>query len=247
MSHSIHNQEVPRTRQHFVTTQWSLILAARGEDSDSAAALNQLCQVYWPALFVFARRDGLSAPDAEDAVQSFIAKLLERRDLNEVSPAAGRFRSYLCAAFKNFLISRARGEQAVRRGGGEAAIHLDIEALEAVCAPELAHEATPDRAFDRTWARRLMTRALQRLSAEHQSPRQAQVFAALQGTLMEGGRVRQEAQLAAQLGLTPGALAVAATRLRQRYRALIEAEIRQTLVDPADLAEEMRTLWQAWS
>jgi RNA polymerase sigma-70 factor (ECF subfamily) len=126
-------------------------------------------------------------------------------------------------------------------------LSLDADALEAMCAPELASGATPDRAFDRTWARNLMSRALQRLHAEHQTPRQARIFAALQPTLMDGGRVRQEAELAAQLGLTPGALAVAATRLRQRYRALIEEEIRQTLADPADLAEEMRALWLAWS
>ena len=222
-------------------------MAARGEGPNSIEALDQLCRAYWPALFVFARRDGLATPDAEDAVQGFIAQLLTRRDLNEVSPDKGRFRSFLCAAFKNFLISRARGEHALRRGGGTAGFHLDIATLEEACASELAHDSTPDRAFDRAWARHLMSRALKRLGEEHKTPRQAQLFAALQRTLMDGGRVQQEAQLASQLGLTPGALAVAATRLRQRYRALIEDEVRQTLADPADLAEEMRALWLAWS
>jgi RNA polymerase sigma-70 factor (ECF subfamily) len=247
VSDSKHITDEPWTRRQFVTTQWSLILTARGESPASAAALDQLCRAYWPPLFVYARRDGLSPHDAQDAVQGFLALLLARRDLNQVSQEKGRFRSFLCAAFKNFLISRARGENADRRGGGGVPLSLDADALEAMCAPELASGATPDRAFDRTWARNLMSRALQRLHAEHQTPRQARIFAALQPTLMDGGRVRQEAELAAQLGLTPGALAVAATRLRQRYRALIEEEIRQTLADPADLAEEMRALWLAWS
>lgn len=241
------NHHEPWTRPQFVTTRWSLILAARGEGPSSAAALDQLCRAYWPALFIFARRDGLSAPDAEDAVQGFIAQLLARRDLNDVSPDKGRFRSFLCAAFKHFLISRARGEHALRRGGAAAGFHLDIQVLEEMCAPELAHESTPGRAFDRAWARHLLSRALQRLGAEHQTPRQAQLFSSLQHTLMDGGRLQQAAQLASQLGLTPGALAVAATRLRHRYRALIEDEVRQTLADPADLPEEMRALWLAWS
>ena len=210
-------------------------------------ALDQLCRVYWPALFVYARRDGLLPPDAQDAVQGFIAQLLARQDLNHVSPDKGRFRSFLCAAFKNFLISRARGENAIRRGGGSAIVSLDADTLETICARDLVDGTTPDRAFDRTWARHLMSRALQRLGEEHQTPRQAQLFAALQPTLMDGGRAQQEAELASKLGLTPGALAVAATRLRQRYRALIEDEVRHTLADPADLAEEMRALWLAWS
>jgi RNA polymerase sigma-70 factor (ECF subfamily) len=237
----------PWTRQHFVTTHWSLIFKARSEGPDAAMALDQLCRTYWPPLFVYARRDGLSPHDAQDAVQGFIAHLLARQDLNTVSPERGKFRSFLLAAFKHFLVSRLRGESAAKRGGDAVAVRLDADTLETICAPELADAGTPDKAFDRTWAHNLMARALQRLGAEHRTPRQARLFTALQPTLMDGGRVSREAELATQLGLTPGALAVAATRLRRRYRALIEDEVKQTLADPADLAEEMRALWLAWS
>ena len=247
MSDPIHNSDGPWTRQPFVTTHWSLIFTARSKGPSAAAALDQLCRTYWPPLFVYARRDGLSPHDAQDAVQSFIAHLLAREDLNSVEPEKGRFRSFLLTAFKHFLVSRARGENSCKRGGGTVAVSLDVDAMETLCAPELADASTPDKAFDRGWARHLMSRALQRLGDEHRTPQQARLFAALQPTLMEGGRVTQEAQLAAQLGLTPGALAVAATRLRRRYRALIEDEIKQTLNDPADLEEEMKALWLAWS
>lgn len=229
--------------RQFVTTHWSLILAARLGGSDGAAALNQICRAYWPPLFVYARRDGLSPHDAQDAVQSFIADLLARQDLDHVLPEKGRFRSFLLVAFKNFLISRARGENALKRGGGTLSVTLDAETLESLYARELADESTPDKAFDRGWARNLMARALDRLAAEHRTSTQARLFAALQPTLMDGGRVRNASEMAAQLGLSAGALAVAATRLRRRYRALIEDEVRQTLADLGDLDEEMRALW----
>ena len=61
------------------------------------------------------------------------------------------------------------------------------------------------------------------------------------------GRLTNQAAEAAELGVTPGALATAATRLRQRYRALIEDEVRRTLEKPADLAEELRVLREAWT
>jgi RNA polymerase sigma-70 factor (ECF subfamily) len=119
--------------------------------------------------------------------------------------------------------------------------------LDGIDESELADSASPDKAFDRSWAKHLMARAMERLRTDHGSPQQARLFAALRPSLMDGGRVAEAAELAAGLGVTPGALAVAATRLRQRYRSLIEDEVRRTLADPANLKEEMQALWSAWS
>ncbi len=247
MANPIHSTDEPWTRQPFATTHWSLILRARGEEPEASAALEQLCRDYWPPLFVYARRDGLSPHDAQDAVQGFIGHLLARQDLDRVGPEKGRFRSFLLTAFKNFLTSRARAENAGKRGGGSVTLGGDAAALEAQCGPELCDTATPGKAYDQSWARHLMARALERLGREHRTPAQARLFAAVQPTLMDGGRVTQQAEMASQLGVTPGALAVAATRLRRRYRALLEDEVRRTLADPANLEEEMRALWLAWS
>jgi RNA polymerase sigma-70 factor (ECF subfamily) len=241
------NREVPSARRAFVTTQWSLILTAQGAGPDAATALDDLCRDYWPPLFVYARRDGLSTEDAQDAVQGFIAHLLARNDLRHVAPEKGRFRSFLLAAFKHFLVSRCRSENAGKRGGGSVVVSLDVDELVGVDEAELADSASPDKAFDRSWARHLMARAMERLGRDHGTPQQARLFAALRPSLMDGGRLVQAAELAAGLGVTPGALAVAATRLRRRYRSLIEDEVRRTLADPANLAEEMRALWSAWN
>ena len=82
---------------------------------------------------------------------------------------------------------------------------------------------------------------------EHKVPQQARLFAALQPVLADGGRLENQSDLAAQVGITPGALATAATRLRQRYRALIEGEVRRTVEKPADVEEELRALREAWT
>lgn len=247
MSDPIDSAEVHSRQPQFLTTHWTLILAARDDGLAGRAALEQLCKNYWPPLFVYARRNGHTPHDAQDVVQSFLSHLLARQDLNSVAPEKGRFRSFLLTAFKNFIISGVRRENATKRGGQAISANLDEMEMEGLCAPELADSLSPDKAFDRAWARQLMARALQRLSSEHQTPAQARLFAALQSTLTDGGRVVQEAETATRLGLTPGALAVAATRLRRRYRALIEDEVKQTLANPADLAEELRGLWLAWS
>lgn len=79
--------------QQFLTTHWTLIWAAQDDGPEGRAALEQLCQRYWPPLFVFARRNGCSPHDAQDLVQSFITQLLTRRDWRSVAPEKGRFRT----------------------------------------------------------------------------------------------------------------------------------------------------------
>lgn len=236
-----------RRTDAFVTTHWSLILAAREPGRPGSEALDRLCRTYWPPLFAFARRDGLSPHDAEDAVQAFLARVLARQDFDTIHPERGRFRSFLLKSFRNFLVSRARGEQSCKRGGGTQTLPLDTEALEASIQSSRIDDVPPDKAFDREWARQVMERALQRLAQQHRSPSQARLFESLKHVLVEGETLRGAIELATTLGISPGALATAATRLRQRYRALIEDEVRQTLLDPDELEEELRTLWAAWN
>ena len=42
----------------FLTTRWSLVLTARGDDSAAEAALEQLLRGAWRPLYAFARRWG---------------------------------------------------------------------------------------------------------------------------------------------------------------------------------------------
>jgi len=241
-------QRTPVANVGFATTQWSVILHAADDVSGaSPGALEALCSIYWPPLYAYARRDGLSPQDAQDAVQDFLHRLLHGNGLASVSPDKGRFRTFLLVALKNFLISRARKEQAIKRGGAADRLCLDTNNAEALCESELADQMSPDKAFDRRWAHTIMTLALDRLRDEHKSIQQARVFAALQPVLSEGGRVENQAALATELGVTPGALATAATRLRQRYREFIEAEVRRTVDKPADVQEELRALRTAWT
>src|SRR5690349_11152940 len=88
----------------FATTHWSVVLCARSDDSSQAAnALERLCHTYWYPLYVYARRRGEDAHEAQDATQSFFARLLEKDFLRQVDREKGKFRSFLLAAFKHFL------------------------------------------------------------------------------------------------------------------------------------------------
>lgn len=66
----------------FLTTRWSVVLAAGGVESPARrAALEDLARAYWYPLYAYARRRGLSPELAADRVQACFALLLERDDL----------------------------------------------------------------------------------------------------------------------------------------------------------------------
>jgi RNA polymerase sigma-70 factor (ECF subfamily) len=87
----------------FVTTRWSVVLAAQGESDAAREALEKLCRIYWWPLYGFVKRNGYKPEEAQDLTQGFFAMLLERRDLDVVRREKGRLRSYLLVSLKNFF------------------------------------------------------------------------------------------------------------------------------------------------
>jgi RNA polymerase sigma-70 factor (ECF subfamily) len=62
---------------------------------------------------------------------------------------------------------------------------------------------------------------------------------------MVGEQAIPYAEAAQALAVDEGAVRVAVHRLRKRYRQLLRDEIAQTLADPAQVAEELRSLQAA--
>ena len=88
----------------FVTTHWSVVLIAGGTGNPAAhAALDTLFRTYWKPLYSYARRRGQTHHDAEDLIQAFFHRLLEKDAFREASQQRGRFRSFLLASLKNFI------------------------------------------------------------------------------------------------------------------------------------------------
>jgi len=230
----------------FITTHWSVVLAAGRNDTTRArAALARLCQTYWYPLYAYARRRGNPPHDAQDLTQEFFARLLERHSLAAANPSCGRFRSFLLTAMNHFLVNEWNKARAEKRGGGIPALSLDLAAAEERFDLEPADQATPDKIFDRQWALTLLNEVLNRLEADYQREGKIELFAALKQTLTGPRESQPYAQLAAKLGLTEGAVKVAVHRLRKRYRELIRAEIAHTLDQTQDIEEEMRHLFSA--
>ena len=225
----------------FDTTQWSVVAeAARSGDTDAREALALLCERYWEPLYVFARRIGHGPGDAEDLTQGFFAHLIEKRALRSARRERGRFRSFLLKSFKNFIADQRDRNQAQKRGGSARAVSLDALDGESGLAEALAGTDTPETLFERRWAHALLKTALDALRKSYEADEALRVFEALRGSLV-GTSDDSYRVIAADLGMTEGALKVAAHRLRRRFGRALRAEVART-VDPSEVEDELRYL-----
>jgi RNA polymerase sigma-70 factor (ECF subfamily) len=234
-------EQVEKDARRFESTNWTVVLAARDRGSPEAArALESLCRTYWYPLYAFVRRWGHSAHDAEELTQEFLARLIARNDLAPIDPAKGKFRTFLLKACQNFLLKDRR-----RKNARPGLIAIDLTEAEARYARELSDDQTPDRVFDRRWALAVLEQVLARLGDEMVKKAKGDLFEQLKPALLGGHDAIAHAQVGAVLGMTEGAVRVAAHRLRRRYRDLIRNEIGRTVADADQVDEEIRELFRA--
>ena len=234
----------PVKAQWFTTTHWSVVLTAgRAGSPEADEALERLCRDYWYPLYAYTRRRGYSPHDAQDHVQEFFARFLAKNYLEGVNAERGKFRSFLLASLNHFLADQYDRATAAKRGGGMAAISLDEQTAEDRYRLEPVSTLTPAMVFDRRWALTLLDSALRQLRAEYTSSGREAQFDRLKGFL-EGDVSRGDYSVAAtELKTSPGAVAMAVQRLRQRYRELVRAEVARTVADVSDVEAEIRHLF----
>lgn len=227
----------------FATTHWSVVLAAGDRRAPEAtAALERLCQTYWYPLYAYIRRRGYSQHDAEDLTQAFFAHLLERHSLQRLSPAKGKFRSFLLASMNYFLADQYDRRSALKRGGGQLIISFEAHAAEERFRIEPVDSCSPDKLFERRWALTLLDRVLARLEAEFVEAGKKAQFDRLSVYLIHGSADSSYADAARDLGQTEEAVKKASQRMRRRFYTLFREEIANTVATPADVDEELRYL-----
>jgi len=234
--------------QQFQTTCWSVILAARdGEPQEAREALAALCTAYWYPLYAFIRRKGYDPEAAQDLVQGFFARLLEKGDLATVDRAKGKFRSFLMAACSHYLANERDRERAKKRGGDRPLVSIDALTAEGRYCRDPVHDLTPERLFDRQWALTLLDHVLAQLELEMSRAGKSHQFVALQPALLGAAKRVPYAEIAATLAISEEAARAAAHRLRRRYRKLLRDLVSCTVDDPADIDDEISTLFSCLS
>lgn len=219
-----------------------MLAAGRATTTSSRAALAELCELYWPPLYSYARRHGHSVEEAQDLTQAFFVRLLEKHTVQAADPERGRFRSFLLASFKHFAANERERDHAKKRGGGQAPISLEFDTAEARYEAEPGHDLTPEALFDQQWARGVLDRALAALRAECLKAGKAATFDQVKDLLVGEKSPGGYAAIAATLHTSEGAVKVMIHRLRRRYRQLLRVEIGATVSEESEIDDEIRHL-----
>lgn len=222
-------------RRAFPTTLWSGVLrGGAGDPAERRRALEALFARYWKPVYCAVRYGwNLGSEDAKDAVQAFFADLLERDAFRGLDSRAGRFRSFLKASLKHFMLNAKRDAGRLKRGGGRAVVALD--GLECVTADP----GEPDEVLDAAWLKGVLERAVERLRDRLQAqgkPRYFDVFRMYDLSTSD----RSYRSLADETGLSESDVRNYLHHARRLLREIVTEEVSTYAAGHEDVGDEVR-------
>lgn len=242
--------ENPRTQLiapgSFATTRWSVIVGAQQRGTGEAdAALELLCTIYWQPVYAFIRRLSPDEHAAKDLTQGFFERFLEKEHVGDANQRRGRFRSFLLTCVKHYLSNERAKQRAQRRGGG--ALHLSADQLleESGVEMESNRASTPDRCYERQWARTVLEQVRSRMRAEFRESGRANEFEVLQVYLTGDRDGAPYQEVAERLRISVDAVKKRVERMRRRFGQILREEIGQTVLHASEIDDELRFLRRA--
>lgn len=228
------------TNSDFHTTHWSVVLAAKGDDTAGREALSTLCEAYYQPIVNHIRRTAdaesgraYGGRDAADLAHDFFARLLEGKMFASLRREGAPFRMYLLGAVRLFLAQIRDHESAEKRGRDFSRTVMPSEL-------PAADAFRNDAFFDRDWAAVMVRRAMASLN-DPPEPQVKKLSPWITRELDATSRTR----LAAELDMSDVAVKVALHRLRKRFRETIRRQIAETVEGASDVDGELDHLIRA--
>jgi RNA polymerase sigma factor (sigma-70 family) len=169
----------------------------------------EFVEIYEPLIHRLARTKGVQEADADDPAQDVFRTVADAIERWDPDPARGSFRAWLSRIARNLIVNllaaRRRQTASFGKGGTEM-----VELLEAQPAGD-----ADSALFDIENRRQIFAKAAQCARMHFQET----TWLAFWRTAVEG---RDLAEVAAELGLTPGALYVARNRAMARVRQEVD-------------------------
>jgi RNA polymerase sigma-70 factor (ECF subfamily) len=190
----------------FPATRASLLLRLRDPQDESAWA--EFVQLYAALVYGYARKQGLQDADAADLSQDVFRAVASAIGRLEYDPSRGAFRNWLFTVVRRKLSNWHAGRKHRARGSGDSAIQQCLEQWPAPAPAEAEWEGE--------WQRRVYDWACGRVRREFADT----TWQAFWRTAVEGHPVKQ---VAADLGISAGAVYIARSRVLARLKELVQS------------------------
>src|SRR5207237_644077 len=172
------------------------------------AAWGEFVVIYEPLIYRLARRKGLQDADARDLCQEVFRRVAQAIDRWDLDPARGSFRGWLSRIARNLLVNFLARRPYRLRGSGSTSVQDLLEA-------QPAEDPSATALFEAEYRRRLFRWAADEVRGEFATT----TWQAFWQTAVEG---RSPSDVAAELGLSVGAVYIARSRVLARLRRRIE-------------------------
>jgi RNA polymerase sigma factor (sigma-70 family) len=185
-------------------TQPSLLIRIR--DPQDSAAWGRFVDVYTPFIYGVFKRRGLQSADAADVAQDVMRTVASAISRFQYDPDRGSFRGWLFSVARARLNDHYRARQRQPQGSGETAVQELLDAQPG---------QSDEREWEQSWRQHLLDWAAQRVQDQFEPA----TWKAFWATAVEG---RPVGQVARELGLSPGAVYIARSRVMARLRKAVE-------------------------
>jgi RNA polymerase sigma-70 factor (ECF subfamily) len=187
-------------------TRASLLVRLR--DPNDGLAWQQFVELYGSLVYGFVRRRGLQDADAADLTQEVLQAVSQTMGRWQYDPAQGTFRGWLFAMTRNKMSRFLKRRQRQPVGSGDSAAQERLN-------EEASPDADSEKAWDQEYQQQLFRVAAEQIRGNF-TPTTWQAFWL---TAVEG---KSAAEAGAAVGLSPGAVYVAKSRVLARLAEKIQ-------------------------
>ena len=177
-------------------------LLARLGDPEDRGAWQQFVQLYGSLVYGYVRGRGLQDADAADLTQEVFLAVAQSAGRWHYDPKQGSFRAWLYGITRHKIARLLQGRQSQPLGSGDSGAHQ-----------RLAEEPSPGPDPDAAWEHEFQQQLFRLAAAEIQGGFAPTTWQAFWRTAVEG---KSGAAVAAELGLSVGAVYVARSRVLAR-------------------------------
>ena len=203
-------QELINPADDSPMTRLSLIVQIR--DGANQSAWQEFVKLYGPIIYGFARKRGLQDADAADLMQDVLRSVSSAIQRLDYDRNQGTFRGWLFTITRNKVFNFLSARRIRPQGSGDSTTNRLLAAQ-----PEANDGAD---AWEIEYQRRLAAIAMERVKSEFQE----NTWQAFWLTAVDGVPA---ADVAKQVGISPGAVYVAKSRVLARLKQEVEAIERQ--------------------
>jgi RNA polymerase sigma-70 factor (ECF subfamily) len=186
-------------------TRASLLVQLR--DGANHAAWQEFIKLYGPVVYGFARKRGLQDADAADMMQEVMRSVSAAIGRLDYDRNQGTFRGWLFTITRNKIFTFLSARRLRPQGSGDTSTNRLLE--------QHADGEDASQAWEMEYQRRVAALAMERVKGEFQET----TWRAFWLTGVEG---RPVADVAAQVGLSAGAIYVAKSRVLARLKEEVE-------------------------